>query len=290
MWRQGVLVPGGVLRYPGATTPRPRRAPPAPPPPRELTPAQRAARAAARAANPVPEHERLRPGAPFQSVLVSNPVLRQALLHLRMALPGVTDTAALQRLCDTYEQQREAIFAEPERRRGGRAAGMGVAAGAASGAGRSAAGAAAAPATGGAEAGGAGGVRDRRQRRHVPEVLFEASIGRQVADALQTSFTRVIELLRQPPLSRRKAEEKKRRKEELQAAIAEEEARAAAEAAAAPRTVADAVAEVAARPAGVTGRRVAGELGALMRQRAGGPTSGSGPTGPSYTVRVIRHR
>eukprot|EP00198_Chlamydomonas_reinhardtii_P006085 XP_001695421.1 predicted protein [Chlamydomonas reinhardtii] len=59
--------------------------------------------------------------AAMRSVLVSNPVLRQALLHLRMALPGVTDTAALQRLCDTVELQSAGLL--PDMAEAGAAAG-----------------------------------------------------------------------------------------------------------------------------------------------------------------------
>ncbi|GLC57427.1 hypothetical protein PLESTB_001223200 [Pleodorina starrii] len=251
LWRKGVLVPGGVVRYPGATTPRPG---PSQRPNGAVPLGLMAARAALASGSGAGPGCSSRFGgsssataSAFNAVLVSNPVLRQALLHLRTALPMLADMEALERMCDQYGEQRAAIFS------GG----------------------------GGGGGGGAGGV--------IPEVLFESRVGGDVRRAVREMFAGVLRALRRPPAHRRRAEEKRRQREAEAAAAAEEAARAAAAAAAAPPTVAEALAAVAARPPTFMRRRVAGELGALMRRRAvqqqqqqqaGGEAAAGGGLGP----------
>ncbi|GLI71769.1 hypothetical protein VaNZ11_017093 [Volvox africanus] len=236
LWRQGALVPGGVARFPGATSALPSVG-------SYGWKAATAARAQAIAAGHGGIHKHLdashRRLATFHEVLMSNPILRQALLHLRTALPLLADMEAFERLCDLYGKQRSAVFHENNN-------------------------------------GGDGGASCTA----APDVLFEARVGGEVRRTVRRMFAEVLRALRLPP-PRVQRTERKRRERELGAQREAEEAEARLEAAVAspPCTVAEALAQVAVKPPALQRRRVAGELGALMRRRAiqGGRERTAGP-------------
>lgn len=134
----------------------------------------------------------------------------------------------------------------------------------------------------------------------MPEVLFETRVGGDIRREVRGLFAEVLRALRRPPAHRRRIVEQRRRRGEARQLAAEEEERAAMVAGMAePLTVAEALAQVAARPPAPLRRRVAGELGALMRRRAGHQGGGSvggpnwlGPVskGRQHRVVIIRHR
>ncbi|GIL49026.1 hypothetical protein Vafri_5498 [Volvox africanus] len=219
LWRQGALVPGGVARFPGATSAPPSVG-------SHGWKAATAARAQAIAAGHGGVHKHLdashRRLATFHEVLMSNPVLRQALLHLRTALPLLADMEAFERLCDLYGKQRTAIFHEKSN-----------------------------------------DGDDGASCSALPDVLFDARVGGEVRRTVRRMFAEVLRTLRLPPPRIQRTERKQRRRElEAQREAVE------AEVASAPCTVAEALAQVAVKPQAPLRRRVAGELGALMRRRA----------------------
>ncbi len=245
LWCQGALVPGGIARLPGATTPRPRR----PPPTRPHSHHHRTHEAARR------EHAITSPH--FNANLMANPVLREALLHLRTALPGLTDYATLERMCGSYAQERSALFSRARgRARGqeGRQDGEGV-----------------------SEGEQEDEEDEEGEGQGAPEVLFNAGVGKGVRRAVNVYFREVLHALRLPPNKVRQRVERQARERQQQEAEEAERAAAAAAAAARPRTLAEALAAVAARPP-ASGRGVAGELGALMRRRAAA-SGGAGQQG-----------
>ncbi|GIM08126.1 hypothetical protein Vretimale_12168 [Volvox reticuliferus] len=218
LWRQGALVPGGVACFNGSTSaPSSDKS--------HVWMAAAAGRAKAVAAGHGCAHKYLdastRRLATFHDVLMSNPVLRQALLHLRTALPLLADMEGFERLCDLYGKQRTAVFQEN---------GNGGDAGASC--------------------------------SSAPDVLFEARVGGDVRRMVRRMFAEVLRALRLPPPKIQRTEQKRRQRELEVQRKAEEAARLEAEMASGPRTVAEALAQVAAKPPAPLRRRVAGELGA----------------------------